>query len=106
MSGITSVGTTVTPASKKGPLVLIGFGTLAVIGAFLGGGPKDGPGVIAVFLCVLLIGLGIIWFAKRVPTYSVVLRSASGETKATTSKDKDLILRIVSGLNEAIVHRG
>ena len=106
MSGVTSVGATITTASKKGPLILIGFGALAVMGAFLGGGPKDFPAVIAVLLCISMIALGIFWFTKRVPTYAVVLRSASGETEATSSKNKDLILRIIAGVNQSIVHRG
>lgn len=85
---------------------MIGFGALAVMGAFLGGGPKDFPAVIAVLLCISMIALGIFWFTKRVPTYAVVLRSASGETEATSSKNKDLILRIIAGVNQSIVHRG
>lgn len=104
MSGVTSVGTTVTSPSKKGPLVLIGVGLLGVFINTVGGGASKSPATAIVF--VLLTALGIYWFIKKVPTYSVVLRSASGEAEAASSKNKELILRIVEGLNQAIIHRG
>jgi hypothetical protein len=55
---------------------------------------------IAVFL------LGLWSFLKRESAHSVVIHSASGETKSSFSKAKAEIQKIVDALNQAIVIRG
>ena len=94
MSGITSVKSLKHTPSIKGPVIL---GLIGLAG--LGG--KDTTIVALIFLAA-----GIAWFILNKPKYSAVLRSASGEAEALTSKDSDFISRIVKALNEAIISRG
>jgi hypothetical protein len=55
---------------------------------------------------VLLFALGLWVFKKRVPIYSVFLRSASGEQRVNQSTVREFIEQIVAALNQAIVTRG
>lgn len=100
LSGITSVKNLTEFPSKKGPIILIALGVLM----FLTAASKGETGGILVGL--LLAGGGIAWLVLNKPTFYVVLSSASGEARSLSSKDSDFILRVISALNEAIVHRG
>ena len=95
MSGITSVKTYEKKPSKLWAvlMILIGIGSLS-------------SGRDNLIVGVIFIAGGVAWIVRAKPDYSVVLRSASGEEKAYTSKDKDFVNKIVSALNDAIVHRG
>jgi hypothetical protein len=42
----------------------------------------------------------------RKSTHHVVLSSASGETRALNSKNKEFIANVINALNQAIVSRG
>lgn len=55
----------------------------------------------------LLVG-GLVWLAILLfsKTYVVRIESASGNSNALESRNKDFILNVVAALNEAIVHRG
>ena len=55
---------------------------------------------------VVVLGLGTLIAAIAKPTYCVKITSASGEAKATPSKDKQYIDSIVMALNEALIRRG
>ncbi len=57
-------------------------------------------------LAVLLIVLAVVWWVLQKTDYFVRLESASGITDAFTSKDQELINKIVEALNDAIIHRG
>ena len=95
MSGITSVKSYEKKPSRILPIILIIIGLIAM---------AAGKGAIIVGL--LFVAGGIVAWALMKPDYSVVLTSSSGETKAYTSKDKGFVLKIISAVNEAIVHRG
>ena len=95
MSGVTSVATAKDSPSKKGPIIMIAIGLLALAAG------KD-----ALIFGFLLIAGGALWLYLQKPTFVVMLHSASGESRAFTSKDGDLVSRIVGAINEAIVARG
>lgn len=74
---------------------------------------------IAAFLIALLVGAGNgnIWavgipvfigvgLLLRKATHHVVLSSASGETRALNSKNKEFIANVINALNQAIISRG
>ena len=96
MNGVTSVKSVreTTNPSRILPIVL------GVIGlCCLGSAPLVG---------VLLVGAAAaIWVLnKSETTDTVVLSTSGGEVKALSSMQTDFIQRIVSALNEAIIHRG
>ena len=95
MSGITSVKSFEKKPSRVGPIILIVIGVLMLA-----------AGKSAIFAALLFLAGGIAWWILAKPDYSVLLTSASGEMKAYTSKDKDFVIKIVSAVNDAIVHRG
>lgn len=55
---------------------------------------------------LILIALGIVWFVYIKNEYAVRISTNSGEADSTISKNKEYIQKIVSALNEAIIHRG
>lgn len=93
MSGITSVKSHMEPPKRVFVYILGGLGAVMFIsGVFLVG--------------LLMIGAAVgIWFLLKTD-YSVLLTTASGESKALSSKDGEFIGRVVNALNDAIVHRG
>lgn len=95
MSGVTSVKSFEKQPSRKGPLVLIVIGLLALAG-----------GAATIIGALLLLAGGIFWWIKQKAEYSVLLTSASGEMKTYTSTDKEFVMKIISAVNDAIVHRG
>lgn len=103
MSGVTSVGAGTEYPSKKGPLLAILIGAFI---AFCGLITIAKGGIIALLLGAGILALGVMSWKKKLPVHSVLLRSASGEQKATSSTDVDLVQRIVTALNQAIVLRG
>jgi len=54
----------------------------------------------------IFIILGIIWAVLLKPKYHLKVSSASGETDAFISKDKQYINRVVIAINEALIKRG
>jgi hypothetical protein len=95
MSGITSVKALTRKPSRKGPIILVAIGLLAML-----------AGKEAVVVGLLFLAGGTVWWILHKPTYIVVLHSASGEAEALTSKDGGFISRAVNALNQAIVARG
>lgn len=49
--------------------------------------------------------IGVVWWFLQKTEYAVLLSSASGDLCAFVTKDKALADRVVTALNEAIVHR-
>ena len=96
MSGVTSVTTLKHKPSRWGPGVLIGLGVMALFGASAS----------AITTAVVFLAMGVGWWLLQKPTYSVVLKTASGETEALSSKDEAFIARVVNAVNESIVSRG
>lgn len=87
MSGITSVKSKAEVVPMWAKVILFLLGLILI--------PLYGFG--------LLVIIGIFFLKSR---YSVMLSSASGETKALQSKDKALIDNIINALNQAIISRG
>jgi hypothetical protein len=95
MSGITSINVSEDKPSRTVPAVIIALGIIALLGgkAFL-------PYAIAV------IAVGSSWFALQKSVFHVLLTTASGEAKALTSNNKKWITKVITALNDSIVHRG
>jgi len=102
MANVTSVSM-FTQLANRAPGVLI-----AVIGAvfFLMGLPSSDMRGCAFFFGALLAVVGIAYAASQSNVYWVRIGSASGETNALSSRDRDYITRIVNAMNNAIVRRG
>ncbi|MDO8892720.1 MAG: DUF6232 family protein [Sulfurimicrobium sp.] len=50
--------------------------------------------------------IGAIWWALQKTVYHVMLHTAGGETSALKTHQREYLQRIVTALNNAIVHRG
>lgn len=98
MANVTSVKTGRSDPSRKGPLVTSGIGVFALLA-----GSESGAGIV---LGLALIGAGIWWWQQQSPTYSVLLSSASGEVRALSSRNEELVQKVVESINQAIVARG
>ena len=112
ISGITSVAmadTTPEPTSERQGTVLtvIGAGVLlfALVGVL--------EWTVWWHIPIILSGVGCVIFGltrppivtRHTPSFTVLVRSASGESSALTTPDRDLATRVVAAVNEAIVHR-
>jgi hypothetical protein len=93
MSGITSVKFYSEKPSILWPILAF---FVAVV-AFAGKGNIWAVGIPLIAGVLLLL---------RKAKYHVVLSSASGETRALESKNKEFISSVIEGLNQAIVSRG
>jgi hypothetical protein len=96
MSNVTSVLSTKTDPSKGGAILLIVLG-IVLIAAHQAA---------TIVIGLALAALGGWWLYSMKPTYNVVLRTASGESRAFSSKDRSLVERVVAAVNDAIVARG
>ena len=92
MTGITSIRRDIVKPSKVWPIVVIVMGM--------------GLALMADVFGLIIAGAGAFFLWKRKPDYTVMLQTASGESKALASQDGPWINGIVSALNEAIVARG
>jgi hypothetical protein len=102
MANVTSVSMYTAPGKP-----IPGY-VLAVVGAlflFAGFGEGEGAGC-AAFLGVVLLVTGILYAISQKNVYWVRIGSASGETNALSSRDRDYIEKIVAAMNDAIVMRG
>ena len=106
-ANITSVSKRFTPASKGCALALTALGALLTLGSL---GPmfsKDfGSGLVMFLVCGGITALGIAWLRSLKPTYHVLLASASGEREGMSSKDHELVNRVIGAITDAITHRG
>jgi hypothetical protein len=96
VSGITSVKLGVEQPSKLIPILLIAIGGLGCVA-----GIKEG----IINIWTLLFVLGIAWILTLKSKYTVILATASGESEAVVSENKEFIEQIVAGLNKAIIER-
>lgn len=53
-----------------------------------------------------LILVGTIWIYMKKKEYSVKIGSSSGEIEGFTSKNRELVRKVVSAMNDAIIDRG
>jgi len=58
------------------------------------------------FFGVPVVALAVYFLYKQRPVYHVMLRTSGGETKALTTHQKNYLDKVVSALNDAIIHRG
>jgi hypothetical protein len=106
-ANITSVAKRFTPPSRGCAIALIilgALGFLATLVAFKAA--EAGQSVGGIFVAVLILASGILWFRTLKPTYHVVLASASGEQQGLSSKDNALVDRAIAAITNAITHRG
>ena len=80
------------------------FPILWIVSGF--GALNFGEFVFLTIVSVLIIALASAGAKDPKPTYSLVLRTSSGEVKALESEDKEFIFSITEALNSAIVARG
>jgi len=93
MSGITSVKFYSEKPSKLGPLIAFSIAIIALLS-------QANIWVIGIPLI-----LGVLLLLRKA-THHVVLSSASGETRALNSQNKEFISSVIQSLNDAIVARG
>jgi hypothetical protein len=93
MSGITSVKFFTENPNKLGPIIAF---SIAIV-ALLAHTNIWAIGIPLIFGSLLLL---------RKATHHVVLSSASGETRALNSQNKEFISSVIQSLNDAIVARG
>jgi hypothetical protein len=73
----------------------------------MGFGVTNTAGRLFRILLGLAIALGcLFWRSRLKPPYAVNLSSASGESRALQSKDKEKVERIVAAIKQAIIERG
>jgi len=102
MANVTSVSMFTQSPDNTGAAILVGLGALIFLAGF---GSESIRGCSFTFGPIMLvIGAAILLTSKNV--YWVRIGSASGETNAISSRDRDYIMRIVNAMNEAIVRRG
>jgi hypothetical protein len=99
MSGVTSVRSHTEFPSKTGPILLI------IVGAIVGVVSIQSS-LLAAFIGVVMVGLGILWYRSIKNIYHVFLVTASGERDAVSNLDANYIGGIVAAVNQAIIHRG
>ncbi|MGA2436854.1 MAG: DUF6232 family protein [Bryobacteraceae bacterium] len=103
LRNITSVRMAFTPPKTGCAIILLIFGIIALLGAFVGFSQSVGSGIVGLIFAGVIIGLAILWLRSLKTDYHVAIASSSGEANALTSKDKAYIEHIVNSINEAIV---
>ena len=99
LSGITSISA-VRYKAKRSPaiwtaiigllLAVIGFSTTAVLG----------------IVGIVILAIAVLWFFLIKDNFVVRVHTAGDETDAVVSTDESYINKIISALNDAIIHRG
>ena len=92
MNNITSVKTVAKKPSRIGPILLI------LVGA--------GMAFQAAPLGAIVALPGVVWLFLQKTMYHIMLHTSGGETSALKTKQSDYATKVVTALNEAIVHRG
>ena len=104
IANITSVSTVENKPSACFPFVLISLGFLAVLSYIIMlFSSESTPSVLIIGL--IMVGIGFLIVRSQSTSYKIKIGSASGEIDGMTSKDKELISRIVKAMNEAIIMR-
>lgn len=92
MSNVTSVKPIAVPPNRLWGCVLLLLGLTGLMSNPFFGVPVTGVAIYVIY--------------KQKKTYHIMLRTSGGETKALTTQQKEYLDKVVSALNEAIVHRG
>lgn len=104
MSGVTSVKHWRTPRKWLLGTLLLVIGLPMFFSGINMGGASGSAGPIVIGLIIAGLGARVLWRGR--PQSQVRLSSASGETKAFTSHDDDLVRRVVAAVSDAIIYRG
>lgn len=102
MANVTSVSV-FTQAANQAPGIIIG--AIGGVGLAMGLGLNEKGGCFTIFGVILLIA-GVIAAVSAKNRYWVRIGSASGETNALSSTNREYVVGIVNAMNEAIVRRG
>lgn len=97
MSGVTSVRKLREEPRRAGMVFLCLVGVL-----FAAFGTNLAMHVIGVFVAIAAFAAA----ASQKPTFFIVIKTASGESRALISRSNDFIDRVVGAVNDAIVVRG
>lgn len=92
MNNITSVKPLEQKPSRILPILLLVLGALPAVNGVFGG--------------LVLSAIGVAWLAMQKTVYHVMLHTSGGETSALKTYQKDYLQKVVTALNNAIVHRG
>jgi Family of unknown function (DUF6232) len=92
MNNITSVKPLEQKPSRILPILLIVFGLIPAINGMYG--------------ALLLSVIGGVWWAMQKTTYHIMLHTAGGETSALKTHQQEYLQKVVTALNNAIIHRG
>lgn len=92
MSGVTSVTQVIYKPNRKWPLILAVIGLLLFIWKW--------------WIAVIVLAAAALWWFLQKTKYGVLMSSASGDQEALSSTDKEFINKVITALNDAIVHRG
>ena len=103
MANITSVSMGEIPANRTAGIVIVVIG-LAILACSASAGSNSSAGGIIGGLVVAGFGAFLAYAAKT--QYIVKVGSASGESNALTSNNREYIQKIVNSINEAIIKRG
>ncbi len=108
MANITSVMMGEKPANRTPGAVIAIVGFLVTACGVIGTSDSGGSGgwVVGLLFGLLVLGAGIAIAANAKARYVVRVGSASGESDALVSEDKEYIQKIVNAMNEAIIKRG
>ena len=79
---------------------LVGGAPLFELGYIFGGDSAGG------FVILMLFFVTLAWCLQAKPRYSVVLDTSSGEARALTSTDQELVETAVHAINQALSHQG
>jgi Family of unknown function (DUF6232) len=102
MANVTSVSV-FTQYGNTAPGVVVAV--LGVFIALIGFAVRDALGCFVLFAAILIVA-GVVYARSVKNIYWVRIGSASGETNALRSHDREYIMRVVNAMNEAIVRRG
>lgn len=92
MNNITSVKPLEQKPNRLLPGLLIAIGVL--------------PALNGVYGWLVMSLIGGVWWAMQKTVYHVMLHTAGGETSALKTFQKEYLQKVVTALNNAIVHRG
>jgi len=107
MAGVTSVKVTKTVPNKFWPITWLIIGTLFTLTspfAYSNGGVGRVLGVLVIGLCFLLVG-GLMLLGKKT-VYHLILTTAAGEQRATSSTNGEFMQSLRLALTNSIIHRG
>ena len=100
MANISSVSTVEEPPKRAGGIWTAVIGIVVfIVGAIAGW-------IWLIIGGIVVLAIGVLGALLASGKYHVRISSASGETSALSTKDKNHCYKVAQALNEAIIHRG